>query len=92
MGSDKETHPLDVGPLLRLEGWKVAIAVGVAIILAPVVALVLLVLIGTLLPVLPILATLLARCWLVGQHSAVASAPLRAPRVLGSPVSHHSAS
>lgn len=89
MGSDKETRALNVGPPLKLEGWKVAISVGVAIVLAPVVVLVLLVLIGTLLP--PILATLLARFWWRSRRAALPSAPMRPPLVLGSSVSQHTA-
>jgi CHASE2 domain-containing sensor protein len=58
MGSYEVTHAFDVRLPLGLKGWKVAIALGAATILAPVVGLVLLVLVGTLLPVLPILATL----------------------------------
>ena len=92
MDSYKVTHASDVRLPLRLKKWQVAIAVGAASILAPVVGLVLLVLVGTLLPVLPVLATLFARFWLVSRRSALPSAPMRAPVVLRPPMSHPSAS
>jgi hypothetical protein len=88
MGSYKVTHAFDVRLPSRLKGWKVGIAIGAAIILAPVVGLVLLVLVGTVLPVLPLLATLFARFWLVSQHSALPSAPIRPPVALRPPMSH----
>jgi hypothetical protein len=90
MGSYKVMHAFDVRLPLRLKGWKVAVAIGAAIILAPVVGLVLLVLVGTLLPVLPLLATLFLRLWLVSQHSALPSARIRPPVALRPPMSHPS--
>jgi hypothetical protein len=48
-----------------------------------VVGLVLLFLVVTLIPVLPLLATLLVRFGLIGEHSALPSTPVRPPQVLG---------
>jgi hypothetical protein len=45
------------------EGWKVAIAIGAAIVIAPVIVLALFVLLVVTLPVLPFLATLLVGGW-----------------------------
>ena len=50
------TQGFDARLPLRLEGWKVAIAIVAATVLAPVAGLVMLVLVGSLLPVLPLLA------------------------------------
>ena len=92
MGSYKVTRAFDVRLPLRLKGCKVAIAIGAATILAPVVALVLFVLVGTLLPVLPLLATLFVRLWLVSQRSALPSARIRPPVALRPPMNHPSIS
>ncbi len=75
MGSHKITQALDVRVPLSLNGWKVAMATGAAVILTPVVGLVLLFLVATLIPVLPLLATFLVRFWLLGQHPAHPSTP-----------------
>lgn len=92
MGSPKATHMFDVSLPLRLKGWKVAMAIGAAAILAPVVGLVLLVLVGALLPVMPLLAMLFLRSWLRSQHSALPPARIRSPLELRPPMSHPSAS
>jgi len=76
MGLYKATRALDVRLPLGLKGWQFAIAIGAAIVLAPVVGLVLLFLVGTLIPVLPLLATLFVSLWLIGQHSALPSMPV----------------
>ena len=52
----------------RPKGWRVAIAIGTAIVLAPVVLLVLFVLLAALLPVLPFLPTLFVWSWLSSRH------------------------
>ena len=87
----KVTQAFDVRLPLCLKGWKVAIAMGAAIILTPVVGLVLLFLVATLIPVLPLLATFFVRFWLLGQRSTLPSTPLRPPHVLGPRMSHASA-
>jgi hypothetical protein len=91
MGLYKVTQTFDVRLPLSRKGWKVAIAMGAAIILAPVVGLVLLFLVATLIPVLPLLATFFVRFWLLGQHSILPSTPVRPPRVLRPRMSHASA-
>jgi hypothetical protein len=58
---------------LSCKGWKVAIGVGAAIVLAPVAGLVLLFVIATLIPVLPLLATFFVSFWMRGRHSTLAS-------------------
>ena len=50
----------------RLEGWKVAVAIGAAVTLGPVVALALFFVLATALPVLPLVAPLFAGFWLRG--------------------------
>lgn len=74
-----------------LKGWQVAIAMGAAIILAPVVGLVPLFLGVTLIPVLPLLATLFVRFWSIGHRSALPSTPVRPPRLPCPRISHVSA-
>jgi hypothetical protein len=91
MRSYKVTQAIDVRLPLNLKGWKVAIAMGAAIILAPVVGLVLLFLVATLIPVLPLLATLFVRFWLRGQPSPLPSMPIRPPHALRPRMSHSAA-
>ena len=69
----KVTQAFDFRLPVSLKGWKVAIAMGAAIILAPVVGLVLLFLVATLIPVLPLLATFFVSFWMRGRHSTLAS-------------------
>jgi hypothetical protein len=90
MGSYTVARSFEVHLPLRLKGWKVAIAIGAAVILAPVVGLVLLVLVGTLLPVLPLLATLFVRLWLFSKQSRSPVDVQTAPVVLRPPMSHPS--
>jgi hypothetical protein len=85
MGRYKVTQAFDVRLPLGIKGYQVAIAMGAAIILAPAVGLVLLFLVATLIPVLPLLATFLVSFWLIGQHSAPPSTPVRPPLVLRCP-------
>jgi hypothetical protein len=85
------TQALDGRLPSSLKGWKVAIAIGAAIILAPVVGLVFVFLVATLIPMLPILATLFVRFWLLAQHSTLPSAPVRPPHLLHPGMSHASA-
>ena len=87
----KVTQAFDFRLPVSLKGWKVAIAMGAAIILAPVVGLVLLFLVATLIPVLPLLATFFVRFWLLGQDSILPSTPVRPPHVLRPRMSHASA-
>jgi hypothetical protein len=75
----KVTQAFDVRLPLSLKGWKVTIAMGATVILAPVVGLVLVFLAATLIPVLPLLAMLFVRFWLLGQHSSLPSTPVRLP-------------
>jgi hypothetical protein len=91
MGLYKTTQAFDVRLPLSLKGWKVAIAMGAAIILAPVVGLVLLFLVAALIPMLPLLATFFVRFWFAGQHSGLPSTPARPPHVLPPRMSHASA-
>jgi hypothetical protein len=91
MGLYKVTRAFDIRLPLGLKGWQFAIAMGAAIVLAPVVGLVLLFLVGTLIPVLPLLATLFASLWLIGQHSALPSTRVRPPHVLRPRMSHAAA-
>jgi hypothetical protein len=76
---------------LSLKGWKVAIAMGAAIVLAPVLGLVLLFLVGTLILVLPLLAMFFVMFWLFGQHSTLPSTPVQPLQVLPPQMSHASA-
>jgi hypothetical protein len=69
----------------RLEGWKVAIAVGAAVAIAPVVVLVLLVLLVALLPALPFLPILFVGFWR-SNHRPPRSTP--APLVFRPPMGH----
>jgi hypothetical protein len=91
MGVYKVAQAFDVQLPLSLKGWKVAIATGAAIILAPVVGLVLLFVVATLIPVLPLLGTFFVSFWLRGQHSTRPSTPARPPHVLRPRMSHASA-
>jgi hypothetical protein len=91
MGVDKATQALEVREPSTLEGWKFAIAMGAAIILAPVIGLVLLFVAATLIPVLPLLAAFLVRCWWPGQDSTGPSTPVRPPQVFRPRMSHASA-
>jgi hypothetical protein len=68
MSSRKLTQASAVRVPVGLDGWKVAVAIGAAVTLSPVIGLVLFVALATLLPVLPLLATLLAGFWLRGQR------------------------
>jgi hypothetical protein len=90
MGLYKVTRAFDVGLPLGLKAWQFGIVVA-AIILAPVVGLVLLFLVGSLIPMLPLLATLLVSLRLIGQHSAFPSTPVRPPEVLRPRISHATA-
>jgi hypothetical protein len=67
------------GVPLRLEGWKVAIAIGAAVTLSPVIALLLFFVLATALPVLPLFAVLFAGFWSRGPHRPPTSAPERSP-------------
>jgi hypothetical protein len=87
----KVTQAFDFRLPVSLKGWKVAIAMGAAIILAPVVGLLLLFLVAALIPVLPLLATFFVRFWLPGQDSTLPSTPVRPPHVLRPRMSHASA-
>jgi hypothetical protein len=91
MGLYRVPQAFDVRLPLGLKRWQVAIAMGAAIVLAPVVGLVLLFLIATLIPVLPLLATSFVRFWLFGRHPALPSTPARPPHVLRPRMSHASA-
>jgi hypothetical protein len=62
-----------------LEAWKAVIAIGAAVLLAPVFGLALLVALATALPVLPFVVPLPAAFWLRGPHRPPASAPGRSP-------------
>jgi hypothetical protein len=66
----------------RLEGWKVAAAIGAAVTLSPVVALVLFFVLATALPVIPLWAPLFAGFWWRGLHRLPTSAPERSPRLV----------
>jgi hypothetical protein len=86
----KVTQAFDVRLPPSLKGWKVVIAMGAAIILAPVVGLVLLFVVAALIPVLPLLATCFVRFWLLGQHSTLRRRPYDLPDVLRPRMSHAS--
>jgi len=90
MDRHKVTQAFDVRLPLSLKGWKVAMAMGAAVILAPVVGLVLLVLAATLIPVLPLLATLFVRFWRLGQRSGLPSTPLQPPHLVRPRMIHSS--
>jgi hypothetical protein len=85
MLSQQPTRASGIREPSRLEAWKVVIAVGAAVTLAPVIALVLLVVIATALPVLPFVVPLLPPFWLRGTHRPPASAPGRSPIVTHPP-------
>ena len=63
----------------RLEGWKVVTAIGTAITLGPVLAVVVFFVLATVLPVLPLLAALFAGVWLRGPHPSPTSASWQSP-------------
>ena len=77
MSSRKPAQAPDVSVPVRLEGWKVAIAIGGALVIAPVFALVVFVLLATLLPVLLLLPTVLVGAWLSRQKRPSSSPPVR---------------
>ena len=68
MSSHKLTQSSDVRVPVSLKGWKVAVAIGAAVILSPVIGLALFVALATALPLFPLLATMLAGFWLRGQQ------------------------
>ena len=70
----------------RLEGWKVVIAIGTAVTLAPVIALALLLVLATALPVLPLLAPLVAGFWWRGPPRPPTSALERSPASVPRPI------
>jgi hypothetical protein len=78
MSSHKLTQATDIRMPSRLDRWKVAIAIGAAVTLSPVIVLVLVVALATALPVLPLLATLFVGFWL-RNHGAPAPALARRP-------------
>jgi len=75
----------------RLAGWKVAIAIGAAIVIAPVMVLVLFVLLLVTLPVLPFSATLFVGFWVSRQpqprppRSISAAPPIAFRSTMGQP-------
>jgi hypothetical protein len=68
----------------RLARWKVALAICAAIVMAPVLALALLVLVATALPAIPLLALLVTPTWLLARSQARADASMR-PTLLPPP-------
>jgi hypothetical protein len=90
MSSQKVTQASEVRVSLRLEGWKVAIATGTAVVLAPVIGLVLLVLLATMLPVLPLVPILFAGFWWCRPQWPPTSTPARV-HVFPPRISHHPA-
>jgi hypothetical protein len=68
MSSRKPTQAFDVRAAPRLQGWQVAISIGAALVIAPVMALVLVVLLAAVIPVLPFLLTLFLGIWGNGQR------------------------
>ena len=87
--SHAATQPSDVRASVRLEGWKVAIAIAAAIVMAPVVGVALLVLLAAMLPMLALLAPMFLGFWL--QHRPPASMAARRSLVLRVPMSHPAA-
>jgi hypothetical protein len=75
MISQQPTQATHIREPQRLEGWKVVIAFGTAVILAPVIALAFFLALATALPVLPFVVPLLAELWLRSPHGPPASAP-----------------
>src|SRR5579863_6907603 len=73
MMSHRPTQASRIREPTRLDGWKVIAAIGTAITLGPVLALVLLFVLAAVLPVLPLLAALFAGVWLRGPHRTLAS-------------------
>jgi len=72
----------------KLERWKSAIGIGAAVAAAPVIAFVVLLLIGSVLPLLVLVTTLLVASWSHGSAEALRAAPRRAPpapRILPAP-------
>ena len=87
MSSQNVTQAWDIRVSLRLEGWKVAIATGAVLVLAPVIGLVLLVLLATMLPVLPLVPILFAGFWLRRPQGPPSSTRARV-HVLAPRISH----
>jgi hypothetical protein len=83
------THASDVRASVRLEGWKVAIAIAAAIVIAPVIGVALLVLLATMLPMLSLLVPMFLGFWL--QHRRPASVTAPRSLVLHAPMSHPAA-
>jgi hypothetical protein len=72
----------------RPEGWKVAVGIGAAIVIAPVMVLVLFVLLVATLPVLPFVATLFVGVWVSRQprpRSISAAPPIAFRPTMGHP-------
>jgi hypothetical protein len=89
MSSRKPMQAFDVRVPRRLEGWKIAISIGAALVVAPVMALVLIVVLAAALPVLPFLLTLSLGIWGSGQRRRQPrSTPARPPIVFGRSVGH----
>jgi|HubBroStandDraft_1064217.scaffolds.fasta_scaffold08769_6 Flp pilus assembly protein TadB len=74
----------------RLARWKVALAICAAIVIAPVLALALLVLVATALPAIPLLALLVTPTWVRARNQARAATPTR-PALLPPPPLQHPA-
>ena len=79
MSSHEPTQAFGIRQTLTLERWKVAIAIGTAVLLAPVIALVLFLVLATMLPVLPLFAMVFAGFWLRGPYGPPSEFP-RSPR------------
>jgi hypothetical protein len=90
MSSHNVTQASDIGVSLRLEGWKVAIATGTAVVLAPVMGFVLLVLLATMLPLLPLVPILFVGFWWRRPQRPPSSTPARV-HVLPPRISHPAA-
>jgi hypothetical protein len=86
MISQQPTQASGVRDPTRLEGWKVVIAIGTAITLGPVLALVLFFVLAAALPVLPLLAALFAGVWLRAPHPPPASASGQSPLSVTRPI------
>jgi|GEM_PF-2269886 hypothetical protein len=92
MLSEQPTPASGIREPSRLEAWKVVIAIGTAVLLAPVIALALLVALATALPVLPFVVPVLAAFWPRGPHRTPASAPGRSPLSVTHPISRQQSS
>jgi hypothetical protein len=87
MISHQPTQASGVREPTRLEGWKVVAAIGTAILLGPVLALVMFFVLASALAVLPLVAALFAGAWLRGPHPPLTSAsgsPLSVTRPVAS--------